>query len=81
MTTFIMKTLKYNIMCFTINIYSEDRCGDGTLYKHFLDIKVFGFTIFHTFWRTGDENDGTFYVTTPFKKGDCSYGDIEKVEI
>lgn len=54
----------------SINIYSEDRYGDGTLYKHFLDIYLLGINIFSTFWKTGgieEIHDGLFYVNHKYE--------------
>lgn len=78
---YIMKTLNHKFLCFTIRIYSEDRTGYGELYKHFLDIKFFGIRVFHTFWKTGGDDDGSFYVLTLTKEGDCGFGEIKKFEL
>lgn len=53
-----------------INIHSEDRYKNGTLYKHFIDIYFLGINIFSTFWRTGkvkEINDSLFYINHKYK--------------
>ncbi|WP_300100493.1 hypothetical protein [Flavobacterium sp.] len=82
MAEYIMKELDYNILPgLSIHIYSESRHIENDLYKHFLSVNLFGFTIFHTFWRTGVDNYGTFYIKVPFKKGDCGFGEIDRVKM
>ena len=60
----------------SINIYSEDRYGDGTLYKHFLDIYLLGINIFSTFWKTG-RVEGLFYVNHKYE-GVMSVKDFQR---
>jgi hypothetical protein len=73
MMSFVTKELNHKVLWLEINVYSESRTFDNKLFKHFLDIKMFGILIFHCFWRTGlDEQDKpnltAFYVDTIFSK-------------
>lgn len=46
---------------FSVSIYSEYR--NNAQFKHFLTIKFLGVTVFHCFWRTSLDCDGSFHVS------------------
>lgn len=70
----LSKYLEYQVGPIKLTIYSENRLdGDktATLYKHFLDLHVFGIHWMGVRWRTGiyaDNNkcQGKFYVYNIF---------------
>jgi hypothetical protein len=66
--TAIKDFYKRFLIVFSIEIYSEPRNENSTLYKHFVTIYLFNKKVFHTFWKTGTYPSGKIHINEFYER-------------